>query len=229
MTNDCFNCFPDVPRHWWLPLPPFCQKSFSMASWPRPKQFQYSFEGLYDEHSNMWGPWPLYWVLVGALCWNSSQVSFKIGEKKCFKIDGMPFDNHFNFLRIYTICIWVQFEWHRSQIGKCGAPYIRTQMFKKTEGMRLKQNADAYQCKIVLVLFGEKQLNGVYCIFHPHNCSEMFDRNIESDIFTVYFDITHSTRLSTIRLMYDIYRFKRLKKLILWIYYILIIDNFLYR
>ena len=33
--------------------------------------------------------------------------------------------------------------------------------------MRLEQNADAYHCEIVLVLFGEKQHNDVYWLFHP--------------------------------------------------------------
>ena len=35
------------------------------------------------------------------------------------------------------------------------------------KNMRLKQNADEYQCGIVPVLFREKQHNGVYCTFHP--------------------------------------------------------------
>ena len=48
--------------------------------------------------------------------------------------------------------------------------------FQQTEStvqvMKLKQNANAYQCELVLVLFGEKQHSGGYCMFHPLTVQE---------------------------------------------------------
>ena len=49
--------------------------------------------------------------------------------------------------------------------------------------MRLKQNADAYQCEIVFILFGEKQHNGVYCMFHPLTVQKCL---IESPNLSIY-------------------------------------------
>ena len=43
----------------------------------------------------------------------------------------------------------------------------------KVKIMLLKQSADEYHCKLILVPFGEKQQSGIYCMFQPLNCSEI--------------------------------------------------------
>ena len=86
-----------------------------------------------------------------------------------------------------------------------------TTWFQQTENtlqnMRLKQNTDIYQSKI-LILFGKSNTTVFIACFI---CSEMLDCNTGADMFV---NITHSidtAKFQDRRLKYDINGFKNLR------------------
>ena len=79
--------------------------------------------------------------------------------------------------------------------------------------MRLEQNADAYQCEVVLAVFGEKQHTGVYCMFQPLIVQKCLIETSEVHMY-LRFPLVSPTRLTIVtialkQLKYDVYEFKR--------------------
>ena len=66
------------------------------------------------------------------------------------------------------------------------------QTASKVQMMRLKQNADAYHCEIIFILFRERQHYIIYCIFSPsdfQNCC--WSKHLKSEVHILEYHPLH--------------------------------------